>query len=57
MRSRTYVSEVVKVRASLQQMTLLQSAIFDTDEMAIAIQAWKDKQVATFEPLSVVTGV
>ena len=43
--------------ASLQQMTLLQSAIFDTDEMAIAIQAWKDKQVATFEPLSVVTAV
>src|SRR5688572_9210073 len=30
--------------ASLQQMTLLQSAIFDTDEMGEAIAAWKDKR-------------
>jgi len=37
--------------ASLQQMTLLQSAIFDTDEMAIAIRAWKAKGVAEFAPL------
>ena len=38
--------------ASLQQMTLLQSAIFDTDEMAIAIRAWKAKGVAEFAPLA-----
>ena len=37
---------------SLQQMTLLQSAIFDTDEMALAIEAWKSKRAATFAPLS-----
>ena len=37
---------------SLQQMTLLQSAIFDTDEMAVAIAAWKAKGVAAFEPLA-----
>jgi len=43
--------------ASLQHMTLLQSAIFDTDEMAIAIKAWKTKQPAAFEPLPVVTKV
>jgi enoyl-CoA hydratase len=39
------------VAASLQQMTLLQSAIFDTDEMALAIEAWKSKRAATFAPL------
>jgi enoyl-CoA hydratase len=38
--------------ASLQQMTWLQSAIFDTDEMAIAIAAWKTKTAAGFEPLA-----
>ena len=43
--------------ASLQQMTLLQSAIFDTDEMAIAIKAWKTKQPAAFAPLPAVTKV
>ena len=43
--------------ASLQQMTLLQSAIFDTDEMAIAIKAWKTRQPAAFEPLPAVTKV
>ena len=43
--------------ASLQQMTLLQSAIFDTDEMALAIKAWKAKQVAGFEPLLPATKV
>ncbi len=37
---------------ALQQMTLLQSAIFDIDEMARAIEAWKAKQVATFDPLA-----
>ena len=37
---------------SLQQMTLLQSAIFDTDEMAVAIAAWKAKGAAAFEPLA-----
>ena len=37
---------------SLQQMTLLQSAIFDTDEMAVAIAAWKAKGAAVFEPLA-----
>lgn len=37
--------------AALQQMALLQSAIFDIDEMAIAIAAWKDKQRAAFDDL------
>jgi enoyl-CoA hydratase len=37
---------------ALEQMTLLQSAIFDIDEMTAAIAAWKDKREATFEPLS-----
>jgi enoyl-CoA hydratase len=38
--------------AALDQMTLLQSAIFDIDEMAVAIGAWKDKTAAPFEPLA-----
>ncbi|HJV62672.1 MAG TPA: enoyl-CoA hydratase-related protein [Albitalea sp.] len=38
--------------AALQQMTLLQSAIFDTREMGEAIAAWKDKREARFEPLA-----
>ena len=38
--------------SALQQMTLLQSAIFDTDEMATAIAAWKAKGPAEFAPLS-----
>ena len=38
--------------ASLQQMTLLQSAIFDTAEMATAIAAWKAKGTADFAPLA-----
>jgi enoyl-CoA hydratase len=37
---------------ALAQMTLLQSAVFDVDEMALAIQAWKDKRSAAFEPLN-----
>ena len=36
---------------SLAQMTLLQSAIFDTAEMAEAIAAWRDKRPADFAPL------
>ena len=37
--------------SALQQMTLLQSAIFDTAEMAAAITAWKSKAVAEFPGL------
>jgi enoyl-CoA hydratase len=37
--------------SALQQMTLLQSAIFDTAEMATAIDAWKKKAVADFPAL------
>lgn len=40
------------VAASLQQMSLLQSAIFDTGEMARAIMAWKAKTPAGFAPLA-----
>ena len=36
---------------ALQQMALLQSALFDIGEMHTAIAAWKAKQVAAFEPL------
>ena len=32
-------------------MTLLQSAIFDIDEMATAIAGWRAKQAAEFAPL------
>ena len=38
-------------QAALAQMTLLQSAIFDTDEMAAAISAWKAKGQAAFDAL------
>ncbi len=37
---------------ALQQMTLLQSAIFDHDEMRRAIAAWKAKALPAFEPLA-----
>jgi enoyl-CoA hydratase len=37
--------------AALSQMTLLQSAIFDTGEMAQAIDAWKNKRAPEFAPL------
>ena len=37
--------------ASLAQMALLQSAIFDTDEIALAIAGWKAKLPATFDAL------
>jgi enoyl-CoA hydratase len=40
------------VADSLQQMSLLQSAIFDTTEMARAIAAWKGKTAGDFAPLS-----
>ncbi len=43
--------------SALQQMTLLQSAIFDTGEMATAIAAWKEKRVAEFEALAAVAKV
>lgn len=36
---------------SLQQMTLLQSAIFDIDEMRRAIAGWKAKAAPSFDPL------
>ncbi|HEX3139484.1 MAG TPA: enoyl-CoA hydratase-related protein [Rhizobacter sp.] len=43
--------------ASLQQMTLLQSAIFDTGEMKEAIAAWKDKRTGQFDPLAPVAAL
>ncbi len=43
--------------AALQQMTLLQSAIFDTTEMAEAIAAWKEKRDGDFAPLMPITRV
>jgi enoyl-CoA hydratase len=43
--------------SALQQMTLLQSAIFDTDEMATAIAAWKAKRGADFDALAPVAKV
>ncbi len=39
---------------ALQQMTLLQSAIFDMGEMGTAIAAWKAKRDAEFAPLQAV---
>lgn len=36
---------------ALSQMALLQSAIFDTGEMARAIGAWKEKRAGEFAPL------
>jgi enoyl-CoA hydratase len=38
--------------SALQQMTLLQSAIFDSAEMATAIAAWKEKRAAEFAALA-----
>ncbi len=43
--------------AALAQMTLLQSAIFDTAEMAEAIAAWKEKRSGGFAPLEPVAPV
>ncbi len=42
---------------ALEQMTLLQSAIFDIGEMAKAIEAWKAKREAGFDPLAPVERV
>jgi enoyl-CoA hydratase len=42
---------------ALQQMTLLQSAIFDIDEMGRAIEGWKRKQTAEFAALQAVAPV
>jgi enoyl-CoA hydratase len=38
--------------SALHQMTLLQSAIFDTGEIAAAIAAWKEKRPAGFDALA-----
>jgi enoyl-CoA hydratase len=38
-------------------MALLQSAIFDIDEMASAIQAWKSRTPAAFDALAPVSAV
>ncbi len=43
--------------AALAQMTLLQSAIFDSAEMAEAIAAWKAKRDGRFAPLDTVVSV
>jgi enoyl-CoA hydratase len=40
--------------ASLEQMALLQSAIFDLGEMTTAIEAWKAKRAGDFAPLGAV---
>jgi enoyl-CoA hydratase len=42
---------------ALQQMTLLQSAIFDIDEMAVAITAWKAKRDGGFADLGAIEPV
>ncbi len=42
---------------ALQQMTLLQSAIFDIGEMALAIEAWKNKQPAEFAALGAAASI
>ena len=42
--------------AALEQMALLQSAIFDPGEMAKAIAAWQAKRPASFDPLDAVAG-
>lgn len=38
--------------SALEQMTLLQSAIFDTGEIATAIAGWKEKRAGAFEALT-----
>jgi len=43
--------------SALEQMALLQSALFDTDEMAAAIAAWKSKRDAEFAALAPVASV
>jgi enoyl-CoA hydratase len=41
---------------ALEQMTLLQSAIFDPEDIAKAAAAWKNKASAAFDPLGRVPG-
>jgi enoyl-CoA hydratase len=43
--------------ATLQHMAVLQSAIFDTEEIATAIDAWKAKRGGDFAPLAPVATV
>lgn len=43
--------------ATLQHMAVLQSAIFDTEEIATAIDAWKAKRGGDFAPLAPVAKV
>lgn len=43
--------------STLQHMAVLQSAIFDTDEIAAAIEAWKGKRGGDFAPLAPVAKV
>ncbi len=43
--------------SALEQMALLQSAIFDSAEMATAIAAWKNKERAEFSALAPVAAV
>ena len=43
--------------SALHQMTLLQSAIFDSGEIATAIAGWKAKRAAEFEALAAVAKV
>lgn len=43
--------------ASLHHMSVLQSAVFDSEEMALAISAWKLKRDAGFAPLSEVAHI
>jgi enoyl-CoA hydratase len=45
------------VASSLEQMVLLQSAIFDIGEMETAIVAWKDKRAGEFDPLGPVAPI
>jgi enoyl-CoA hydratase len=51
-----YAAEHTTAEA-LEHMTLLQSAIFDIDEMGIAIAAWKARQTALFDALEPVPRV
>ena len=46
------LSLIVGNLAALAQMTLLQSAIFDTADIAEAVAAWKAKRDGRFEPLA-----
>ena len=43
--------------SALHQMMLMQSAIFDTDEITTAIAAWKEKRAAEFDALAQVARI